>query len=60
MADTHKKNDDESHIYLRGVPKTLRQAFGAACYLRGKTMKEQFIILMREWLKSIGSSAEKK
>lgn len=36
-------------MYLRGVPKTIRDRFNAMCALRGKTMKKVLIEFMTEF-----------
>ncbi len=41
-------------MYLRGVPEDLKKRFRALCMLRGKTMTEEVIRLMREQVDRAG------
>lgn len=35
-------------MYLRGIPQDLKQKFRALCMLRGKTMTEEIVRLMKQ------------
>jgi hypothetical protein len=48
------------HFWIRNVPRSLKTGFKAWCALRGITMSEKIISLMRECVKEQAVREEKK
>lgn len=51
MADRGVKDLTTSKLYVKKVPRSLHRAFGAWCKLRGVSIQDKIISLMRETVK---------
>lgn len=43
--------DEETTLFLRGVPENIKREFKASCYEQGYTMQDVIIALMRVYLR---------